>query len=211
MNPSETADSPRGMHWPLALGITGASGAPYWKRLIEVLLREGITVHVTASENADTVARAELGQGLEEVLDAAQRSAPNTGSLRFFDPRDFNAPMASGSARYRGMIICPCSMGTLSRIAHGVSGDLMTRAADVMLKERRRLLLVTRDTPHNLIHLENMVQVTRAGAVVMPASPGFYYRPQSIDDLVDFVVQRICDHLGMNVELTRRWGSPSGD
>jgi 4-hydroxy-3-polyprenylbenzoate decarboxylase len=193
---------------PIALGITGASGAPYWRRLVEVLLQAGHEVHVTHSANADSVCRAELGESLEQQFEEVRASATGHGELRVFEKNDFYAPMASGTAPYLGMAVTPCSMGTLARIAQGASGDLMTRAADVMLKERRKLVLLCRETPVSLIHLENMTRVTRAGAVVIPASPGFYYRPRTIADLVDFVVQRVCDQLGVEVRLVKKWGSP---
>ena len=195
---------------PLALGITGASGAPYWVRFVEVAVRAGVELHVAASGNVDTVCRAELGDDFETCLERAiERSGVGDDGakrVRVFDKRDYHSPMASGSARYAGMVILPCSMGTMARIAHGTSDDLISRAADVALKERRKLVLVPRETPLNLVHLETMSKVTRAGAVVLPAMPGFYHRPESIDDLVDFVVQRIADQLDLDVELTRRWG-----
>jgi 4-hydroxy-3-polyprenylbenzoate decarboxylase len=190
---------------PIALAITGASGAPYWRRLLAVLLDAGREVHLTWSSHADEVCRTELQRPLADVLEElAERQGK--GRLRTFDAHDFRAPMASGSARYAGMAIVPCSLGTLSRVATGVSNDLVTRAADVMLKERRKLVLLFRETPLSLVHLENMVRVTQAGAVVMPAAPGFYRRPKDIADLVDFVVQRICAQLAVDVELVRPWG-----
>lgn len=198
MGPAET---PRDL--PLALAITGASGAPYWMRLLEVLLADGREVHVVASANADTVARAETGLGFAEAL---EKAAAGGGELRIFDRNDFHAPMASGSARMAGLVVCPCSTGTLARIAHGTSHDLITRAADVCLKERRKLIVVPRETPLSLVHLRNMVALTEAGAVVLPAMPGFYHQPNGIADLVDFVVQRICDQLGMDVDISERWG-----
>ncbi len=195
---------------PLALGVTGASGAPYWVRLLEVVLAAGHDVHLCVSDNVDTVCRAELGQGFDEALASAMAHATAAveaaGEVRIYDRHDFHAPMASGSARLAGLVLVPCSMGTLGRIANGTSDDLLSRAADVCLKERRPLILVPRETPLGLIHLENMARVTRAGAVVLPAMPGFYHRPQSIADLVDFVVQRIADQLGIAVDLAPRWG-----
>lgn len=196
---------------PLALGITGASGAPYWVRFVEVAVAAGRTLHIAASAQVDTVCRTELAVPFEKALADAEltgrdRADGEPGSVRVFDTRDWYCPMASGSARYAGMVVLPCSMGTLARIATGTSDDLISRAADVSLKERRKLVLVPRETPLNLVHLENMAAVTRAGAVVLPAMPGFYHRPESIDDLVDFVVQRIVDQLGLQVRLTRRWG-----
>lgn len=188
---------------PLALAITGASGAPYWMRLLEVLLAAGREVHVVASANADAVAQAETGMGFDAALEKASSGG---GTLRVFDRNDFNAPMASGSARMAGLVICPCSTGTLARIAHGTSNDLVTRAADVCLKERRKLIVVPRETPLSLVHLRNMVTLTEAGGVVLPAMPGFYHQPSGIPDLVDFVVQRITDQLGLDLDISERWG-----
>lgn len=191
---------------PIALGITGASGAPYWRRLLEVLLSEGQTVHLCHSSNADAVARHELGESLESAFEACRRYAEGRGELRVFARDDFFAPMASGTALYRGMAVVPCSMGTLGRIASGASSDLLSRAADVMLKERRKLVLLCRETPLNLIHLRNMTLLSEAGATILPASPGFYNRPASMQDLVDFMVQRVCDQLGVRTNLMARWG-----
>jgi len=192
---------------PLALALTGASGAPYWKRFLELTLDAGIEVHLVCSDNVDTVCRLELGRPLQELLDELQERGP--GRLRVFNKGDFMSPMASGSAKYRGMAVIPCSLGTLGRIAAGTSEGLIGRAADVMLKERRKLVLLFREMPLNLVHLEAMTKLTRAGAVIMPAAPGFYHRPESIDDLVDFVVQRLCDQLEIPCELHRRWGGDS--
>lgn len=189
---------------PIALGVTGASGSPYVARLLEVLLEAERTVHLVMSPNADDVARLEIGRPLSEVVNAL--CAQHGDQLRLFARNDFMSPMASGSARYAGMVICPCSMGTLGRVASGASDDLLSRAADVMLKERRRLVLVPREMPYNAVHLENMLKLTHAGAVVLAASPGFYHQPQSLADLVDFVVQRVCDLLEVEVEISRRWG-----
>lgn len=194
------------MTLPVAIGITGASGAPYWRRLIEVLLGDGQEVHLVHSSNADAVCQAELAEPMSDILTKLEAGAAEGGRLRVFEKNDFYAPMASGTARYRGMVVVPCSMGTLGRIASGSSADLLTRAADVMLKERRRLVMLCRETPLNLIHLRNMTALTEAGAVIMPASPGFYQRPSGIDDLVDFMVQRICDQLELDVKIMKRWG-----
>jgi 4-hydroxy-3-polyprenylbenzoate decarboxylase len=191
---------------PLALAITGASGAPYWVRLLEILLEADREVHVVASSNAGTVSEAELGLDFEGALEKARSAAGDKGTLRVFDRGDFFAPMASGSARMAGMVICPCSTGTLARIAQGTSEDLITRAADVCLKERRKLVVVPRETPLSLVHLRNMVSLTEAGGVVLPAMPGFYNRPEGIAGLVDFVVQRILDQLDLDVNISPRWG-----
>lgn len=190
---------------PIAVGVTGASGSPYIARLLEVLIESGRKIHLVASPNADDVARLEIGRPLSALLEELQSQAGER--LRTFARNDFLSPMASGSARYAGMVIVPCSMGTLGRIASGSSDDLLSRAADVMLKERRRLVLVPREMPYNAVHLKNMLDLTHAGAVVLAASPGYYHQPESIGDLVDFVVQRICDQLGVKVEISRRWGS----
>ena len=191
---------------PLALAITGASGAPYWVRLLEILLEADREVHVVASPNAGTVSGAELGLDFEAALEKARSAAGDKGTLRVFDRGDFFAPMASGSARMAGMVICPCSTGTLARIAQGTSEDLISRAADVCLKERRKLVVVPRETPLSLVHLRNMVSLTEAGGVVLPAMPGFYNRPEGIAGLVDFVVQRILDQLDLDVNISPRWG-----
>ncbi len=181
----------------LVVAVGGASGAPYAKRLIDVLAQQPDTVVQTQlifSKAAHQVWAEEIGTPTAEL------------PFKKWDVRDFNAPFASGSGGYQAMVIIPCSMGGLARIAHGFSEDLIGRAADVMLKERRKLILVARDTPLSLIHLENMATVTRAGALVLPAMPSFYGRPQTIDELVDTVVGRVLDHLGLPVRLGPRWG-----
>ena len=191
---------------PLVLAITGASGAPYGIRLLEQLLVAGREVQLIVSSHGFRLLRTE-----SEVGDLAGLRA-TVGAERFdrfvtvYDDGDRGAKPASGSALAGGMVICPCSMGTLASIAAGTSRSLVERAADVALKERRPLLLVTRETPLSLIHLENMRRVTMAGATVMPAAPGFYHRPGSIADLVDFMVARALDHLGVPNTLAPRWG-----
>jgi len=196
----------------LVVALTGASGAPYAIRLVEVLLRAGRTVHLTISSAAVEVFEREIGRvprldafspadllgGVERQLDVSR--------LRYHHFRDFQSGIASGSFLTGGMVICPCSMGTLAAIAHGVSENLIHRAADVHLKERRKLILVPRETPLGLIALRNMVSVTEAGAVVLPAMPAFYTRPASLADMVDFVVGRVCDQLGVENRLLERWG-----
>jgi 4-hydroxy-3-polyprenylbenzoate decarboxylase len=196
----------------LVVAMTGASGAPYAVRLLQVLSRFERTTHLTVSASAVQVLREELG--LEISLDAFDPSfagiAP--GRLVYHHYQDFNASIASGSFPTAGMVVVPCSMSTLGAIAAGTTSNLITRAADVHLKERRKLILVPRETPLSLIHLENMVKVTRAGAIVLPAMPGWYHRPRQIRDLIDFVVGRICDQLGIQNALVPRWGtSTSGD
>ncbi|HTI63668.1 MAG TPA: flavin prenyltransferase UbiX [Gemmatimonadaceae bacterium] len=190
---------------PIVVAITGASGAPYAVRLLESLVHARRPVQLIVSSHGLRLLDTELGIASVDAL----AKHVGKGWDRFvatFDDADRGAAPASGSALNAGMVICPCSMGTLSAIAHGSSRSLVERAADVMLKERRPLLLVPRETPLSAIHLENMLRVTRAGAVVMPAAPGFYHRPRSIDDLVNFVVARVLDHLGVEQELVSRWG-----
>lgn len=199
------------------LAMTGASGAPYAIRLLQVLHDCGHDVHLLMSGAATRVAQAELGftpslaeMNIQQLLEANHRAvqspAPQPGQIWYHTLTDFSAPVASGSAKTDGMIICPCSMGTLAAVAQGLSSNLIHRAADVHLKERRKLIVVPRETPLSEIHLENMLRLTRAGGTVLPAMPGFYHRPQSLDDIVDFVVTRICDHLGLSISLTPRWG-----
>jgi 4-hydroxy-3-polyprenylbenzoate decarboxylase len=194
---------------PIVLAITGASGAAYGVRLLRVLLAAGRQVHLTISPAAVRVVELELGLSIDlDHFDAAQLlGAETSGTLVYHHQNDYAAPIASGSFRTAGMVICPCSMGTLAAVANGLSTNLIHRAADVHLKERRRLIVVPRETPLGTIQLDNMRKLSEAGAVVMPAAPGFYHRPLSIDDLVDFVVARVCDQLGVDVDLIRRWGS----
>lgn len=191
---------------PLVMAVTGASGAPYAIRLLEQLLLAGRRVSLIVSAHGwrllGTESEVHDLAGLREAVGAARFDA----QVRVFDDADRGAAPASGSSLAGGMVICPCSMGTLASIAAGTSRSLVERAADVALKERRPLLMVTRETPLSLIHLENMRRVTLAGAVVMPAAPGFYHRPKSIAELVDFVVARALDHLGVPNALAPRWG-----
>jgi flavin prenyltransferase len=189
---------------PVVLGVTGASGAPYAVRLLELLNRTGTPVRLILSGYGLRLLAEEAG--IDGV--AALREATGDWSrVELYEALDRGATPASGSARSRGMVICPCSMGTLASIAAGTSRNLVERAADVTLKERRPLVLVPRETPLSLIHLENMTRLARAGATIMPAAPGFYHRPQSIGDLVDFVVARVLDHLGIENPLAKRWRS----
>jgi len=173
-------------------------------RLVEVLLNAGVPVDLLRSDAVDQTAVAELDRPLADVL--AGLHALDGAELREHGKYDFSASVASGSAPSRGMVVCPCSMSTLARIAGGTGETLLHRAADVCLKERRTLVLVPRETPLATHHLENMTRLSRNGAVVLPAMPGFYNGPRSVGDLVDFVVQRICDRLGVEVGLTKRWG-----
>jgi 4-hydroxy-3-polyprenylbenzoate decarboxylase len=192
---------------PIVVAITGASGAPYAVRLIQALLAAERPAQLIISSHGYRLLATEMGIASLDDLRARVDGAAFDRLVRVFDDADRGAAPASGSALNAGMVIVPCSMGTVSAIAAGSSRSLVERAADVMLKERRRLILVPRETPFSAIHLENMLRVTQAGAIVMPASPGFYHRPTDIDDLVNFVVARICDHLGVAHSLTPRWGA----
>jgi 4-hydroxy-3-polyprenylbenzoate decarboxylase len=188
---------------PIVLGITGASGAPYAVRLLEVLAGRREPVWLITSAHGLRLLRDECGIDSLDALRAA--TGGEWGSVTVFPDGDRGALPASGSRRTRGMVICPCSMGTVAAIAGGTSRSLVERAADVTLKERRRLLLVPRETPLSLVHLRNLVAVTEAGAVVIPAAPGFYHRPARVADLVDFVVQRVLDHLELDIDIAPRW------
>jgi 4-hydroxy-3-polyprenylbenzoate decarboxylase len=191
---------------PIVMAITGASGAPYAVRLLEALVQAEQRVQLIVSDHGLRLLRTETDVGTVETLRARVGAAAWDASVTLFDDNDRGAAPASGSARNRGMVICPCSMGTISAISQGTSRSLVERAADVALKERRTLIVVPRETPYSAIHLENMLRLTRAGAVVLPASPGFYHRPTGIDELVDFVVARVLDHLGVEHALGQRWG-----
>jgi 4-hydroxy-3-polyprenylbenzoate decarboxylase len=191
---------------PIVMAITGASGAPYAVRLLEALVQARQRVQLIVSDHGLRLLRTETDVTTIDALRARIGAAAWDASVTLFDDNDRGAAPASGSARNRGMVICPCSMGTISAISQGTSRSLVERAADVALKERRTLVLVPRETPYSTIHLENMLRLTRAGAVVLPASPGFYHRPAAIDELVDFVVARVLDHLGVEHAIGRRWG-----
>ncbi|MBA3580158.1 MAG: UbiX family flavin prenyltransferase [Gemmatimonadaceae bacterium] len=193
---------------PLVLAITGASGAPYAVRLLEQLIASRTRTSLIVSGHGWRLLETESGiTSLPELRAAAGGDAAAwDAAVTVFDDDDRGAAPASGSALSRGMVICPCSMGTLSAVAMGSSRSLVERAADVALKERRKLVLVTRETPLSTIHLGNMLRVARAGAIVLPAAPGFYHRPQQISDLVDFVVARVLDQLDIQHQLGKRWG-----
>jgi flavin prenyltransferase len=196
----------------LVVAMTGASGAPYALRLVQVLCRAGRTVHLAISPSAASVLQEELGLLVSlDAFDPAGFGELEPGRLVYHHFEDFRAGIASGSFQTGGMVVIPCSMSTLGAIASGVTTNLITRAADVHLKERRKLILVPRETPLGLIHLENMVRVTRAGAVVLPAMPGWYHRPRRLEHLVDFIVARICDQLGIPNTLMARWGTVNID
>lgn len=195
----------------IALAMTGASGAAYGLRLLECLLNAGETVYLMLSHPAQVVI------GMETDLKLAGRAGDierqlgehyhaRPGQLRVFADQQWTAPVASGSGAPRAMVVCPCTSAMLSAVAHGSSSDLMERAADVMLKEQRKLILVHRETPLSAIHLENMLTLARLGVTILPANPGYYYRPQRVDDLIDFIVARILDHLDIEHTLLPRWG-----
>jgi 4-hydroxy-3-polyprenylbenzoate decarboxylase len=196
---------------PLVVAITGASGAPYAVRLLEALAIAGQPTWLIVSSHGHRLLETETGIKGIAALREHVGAAPWDASITVFDDADRGARPASGSVVTAGMVICPCSMGTVAAIAHGTSRSLVERAADVCLKERRKLVVVPRESPLSEIHLENMLRLTRAGAVVLPASPGFYHRPASVDDLVSFVVARVLDHVGVPNTLTRRWGEPADD
>jgi flavin prenyltransferase len=199
----------------LVLAMTGASGAPYGVRLLEVLLEAGRVVHLSMSPAGAEVLQQEMDRhvrldhfALSDLLgETAGRTKPDQVHYHHF--RDFRAGIASGSFLTGGMVICPCSMGTVAAIAHGLSQNLIHRAADVHLKERRRLILVPRETPLSSVQLRNLTLCAEAGAVVLPAMPAFYMRPRSLEDALDFIVGRICDQLGVEHQLLKRWGASS--
>ena len=192
---------------PVIFAISGASGALYGIRLLEQLIGHKVPVSLIVTSHGLRLLETETPVKSVADLRRATGAAGFDKYVTVFDDGDRGAAPASGSARSRGMVICPCSMGTLSAIAQGSSRSLVERAADVMLKERRRLVLVTRETPLSAVHIENMLRVTHAGAVVMPAAPGFYHRPKRIEQLVDFIVARVLDQLGIDNTLVPRWGT----
>jgi len=193
------------------MAFTGASGAPYGVRLLQQLAALGRDVSLIVSSHGLRLLKTETDVGDLDGLRTAIGAAAWDAHVKVFDDADRGAGPASGSAKTAGMVICPCSMGTLASIAAGTSRSLVERAADVTLKERRPLVLVPREAPLSAIHLENMLRLTRAGATILPASPGFYHGPSSIADLVDFVVARVLDHLGVENTLAPRWGEPGAD
>ncbi|MCB1722431.1 MAG: UbiX family flavin prenyltransferase [Chromatiaceae bacterium] len=196
---------------PIAVALTGASGIQYGLRLIECLLDADRTVYLMASQAAQVVANMESDlqlpsrpEEMQHHLEAHFGAQP--GRLHVFGRQQWTAPVASGSNPPEAVVICPCTTGTLASVANGICDDLIDRAADVALKERRKLILVVRETPLSTIHLDNMLRLAQAGAVIMPANPGFYFRPQSLADIVDFMVARILDHLDVPHRLSERWG-----
>jgi 4-hydroxy-3-polyprenylbenzoate decarboxylase len=196
----------------ICLALTGASGQIYGLRLLECLLAAGCEVWLIYSAAARVVARQETGLDLPEAPEAARgallaRYPGLPGTLVVHDRMDWFAPVASGSSAPDAMVICPCSMGTLAAIAQGLAENLIERAADVTLKEGKKLILAPRETPFSVIHLENMLRLARAGATILPPSPGFYHHPQSVSELVDFIVARLLDQLGVPHTLVGRWGA----
>ena len=194
------------------VGISGGSGAPYTRRVIEGLVEAGHDTKIVVTDAGRRVFEIELGIALTgdpaddtRILTDNLDLGSGSGSIELFDQRNVAATIASGSYECEGMVVVPCSMGTLARIATGISSNLLERAADAALKERRRLVLVPRETPLSLIHLRNMTAVTEAGAIVMPAMPGFYHLPESVNELVDMIAGRVLDGLGVNSTLLRRW------
>ncbi|RBM70421.1 aromatic acid decarboxylase [Vibrio paracholerae] len=195
----------------ITLAWTGASGAPYGLRLLQCLLAADYQVYLLISSAARVVLATEHGLKLPANPEAAQAALVEhlgcaSDKLVVCGKEDWFSPVASGSAAPKQMVVCPCSAGSVAAIAHGMSDNLIERAADVVLKERGQLLLVVRETPFSTLHLENMLKLSHMGVTIMPAAPGFYHQPQSIDDLVDFMVARILDHLGIEQALVPRWG-----
>jgi flavin prenyltransferase len=195
----------------VTLALSGASGMAYGLRLLECLLAADIDVNLLVSQAAHLVAKQELGVALParaSDLENQLSDSLNTrdGQLRVFGREDWNAPVASGSNPADAMVVCPCSMGTLAAIANGMSDNLIERAADVMLKEQKQLILVPREAPFSTLHLENMLKLSKMNAVILPANPGLYHRPQSVEDIIDFIVARILDQLGIQHALMARWG-----
>ncbi|MBP6655382.1 MAG: UbiX family flavin prenyltransferase [Propionivibrio sp.] len=198
----------------ICLAFTGASGMPYGVRLLECLLAAGCRVQLLYSQVAQIVARQEMALELPARASEAQiffreRFASLPGSLEVYGREEWFAPVASGSNPPDAMIVCPCTMGTLASIAQGMASNLIERAADVVLKEGRKLVLVPRETPFSMIHLENMLRLSRAGAVILPPNPGFYHHPENVGDLLDFVVARILDQVAVPHSLMQRWGDKS--
>lgn len=196
----------------ITVALTGASGMPYGIRLLEILLQQGHQVYLLYSQAAQIVAQQEMALTLSTRPKETEAFLNNyfsiePGLLRVFGREEWFAPVASGSNPADAMVICPCTMGTLSAVAAGLGQKLIERAADVMLKEQRKLILVARETPFSTIHLENMLKLARSGAVILPANPGFYHQPENIQDIIDFIVARVLDQLGVAHTLMPRWGT----
>lgn len=195
----------------VTVALTGASGIQYGMKLIEMLVKANVQVFVMISKAAQVVAATETTMKLPGHSEKQQqylidRFGAQQDQIQVFGKEQWFAPVASGSSAPSALVVCPCSTGCLSAIATGASNNLIERAADVALKERRKLILVPRETPYSEIHLEHMLKLTRMGAVIMPASPGFYHNPESVDDMVDFIVARLLDHLEIEQALIKRWG-----
>jgi len=188
---------------PVVVAVTGASGAPYAVRLLEILADYQVPTWLLVSAHGWRLLAEECG--VKDEAGLKQATGGDWASIRSFNDADRGAEPASGSVQTRGMVVCPCSMGTLAAIAHGTSRSLIERAADVTLKEGRKLVLVPRETPLSLVHLRNMTLAAEAGAIILPAAPGFYQRPKEIGQLVDFIVQRIVDHLGLEIQIIKPW------
>jgi len=204
-------DRPQAWNRTIALAVTGASGSRYGLRLLQCLIESGARVYLMVSQAGQVVLKMEAGIKIpSRPADAeryfAERFEARPGQLRVFGRRQWTAPVASGTNPPDAMVVCPCTAGTLATIASGMCRDLIDRAADVALKERRKLILVVRETPFSTIHLENMLRLSKAGALIMPANPGFYFDPQTVGTLVDFMVARVLDHLEIPHQLTQRWG-----
>jgi 4-hydroxy-3-polyprenylbenzoate decarboxylase len=211
LNTIEATTEKRMKQRSITLAITGASGAQYGLRLLQCLLAAECKVYLLLSSAAEVVIRTETDLDLPEGIELQQEFlnkifAADEDQLQLLAKDDWFSPVASGSSSPSSMVICPASGGTLSAIAHGASNNLIERAADVALKERRQLILVPRETPYSQIHLENMLKLTQMGAMILPASPGFYMQPQTVNELVDFIVARILDQLGIEQNLMHRWG-----
>ncbi len=194
----------------IVVAVTGASGAIYGFRLAEILVREKIPIYLVVTAAARLVAKHELGLDFGDEDGQARKTLVNyfksaAGRVAWLEPQNLLAPISSGSHKTRGMVVAPCSMGALSGIAHGSSRDLVERAADVMLKEKRPLILVPRESPLSPIHLENMLALSRLGVQIVPAAPAFYQRPKSVEEMVDFIVGRVLDLLGIEHDLFKRW------
>lgn len=196
---------------PVILALTGASGAQYALRLMECLVNAGTPVYLMVSKAAQIVLSMETelkvpakSAEMERFFTELYKAEP--GQVKVFSQEQWTAPIASGSHSAMSMVVCPCTTGTLAAIANGNSDNLLERAADVMLKEKRQLIMVVRETPFSQIHLENMLRLSQAGATIMPANPGFYHKPETLDDIIDFMVSRILDHLKISHNLQSRWG-----
>ena len=196
---------------PIILAMTGASGSPYGLRLLECLIKAKQNIYFLMSDSAREVLAIEENKilpaepaELQDFLSAQYQAVP--GQLKVFGKQEWTAPVASGSSKARAMVICPCSSGCVSAVTQGSSNNLIERAADVMLKEQRKLILVHRETPLSVIHLENLLKLAKMGVTILPASPGFYNRPTQVQELIDFVVARVLDHLGIEQQLVPCWG-----